>query len=170
MTGRPEPNEYADFYADYVRRADVDDIIPALTQQGKEAVQIIRSVPEDISKERREGKWSLREVVGHLNDAERVFIYRAFRFSRNDRQPLAPFEQDDYVREGNANQRTLSELLEEFSLLRGATVATFRHITPEIGMRRGSASGYEFTVRAMLYITLGHARRHLEIIRQRYGV
>ncbi len=170
MTGRPEPNEYADYYADYVKRADVDDIVGALEMQIEEVSSLIRRVPEEISRERRDGKWSVREVVGHLNDSERVFSYRAFRSSRNDTKPLASFEQDDYVREGGANERSLKDLLEEFAILRRATVATFRDITPEIGKRRGVASGKEMTVRAMLYVTLGHVRRHLEIIRERYSI
>jgi hypothetical protein len=169
MTGRPEPNEYAEYYADYVKRADVDDIIGALEVQIEETTNLIRRISEAVSKEHRDGKWSVREVVGHLNDSERVFSYRAFRFSRNDSTPLASFEQDNYVHEGRANERTLNDLLEEFAILRRGTVATFRHITPEIGTRRGTASGKEMTVRAMLYVTLGHVRRHLELIRERYG-
>ena len=168
MTGRPEPNEYAPYYADYVRHADTDDILTALQSQVDEVKAIVGRIPDTVTRDRQDGKWSLREVIGHLNDAERVFSYRAFRFSRNDKNPLASFEQDDYVREGNANQRTVNDLLGEFSLLRQATIASFRHITPEIAVRRGVASGQEMSVRALLYVTYGHARRHLEIIKERY--
>jgi len=170
MTGRPEPTEYASFYADYVKRADTDNVIDALEKQIGEVTSVIRRIPDSATLEHRDGKWSVREVLSHLIDGERIFSYRAFRFSRKDAQPLSGFEQDDYVREGNANARPTSELLEEFSLLRRATVATFRNITPEIGIRRGVANGAEISVRAMLYVILGHARRHMEIIKQRYGV
>lgn len=170
MTGRPEPTEYASYYADYVKRADVENIVEALEKQIDEVTAVVRRIPEEATTERKDGKWSLREVIGHLNDGERVFAYRALRFSRNDAQPLAGFEQDDYVREGNANTRAIADLLDEFSLLRRATVATFRHITPEIAKRRGIANGEEISVRALLYVTLGHTRRHLEIIKERYGV
>ena len=170
MTGRPEPTEYASFYADYVKRADVDNVVEALDKQIDEVVSVIRRVPDAETTERKDGKWSLREVLGHLNDGERIFSYRAFRFSRKDAQPLAGFEQDDYVREGNANDRPVPELLEEFTLLRRGTVATFRNITPEVAKRRGVANGAEISVRAVLHVILGHTHRHLEIIRQRYGV
>jgi DinB superfamily len=171
MTGRPEPNEYAPFYADYVRRADTDDIFSALQSQLDQVKLTVSHVPENLSAEHLDGKWSLREVVGHLCDAERIFAYRAFRFSRNDSQTLAGFEQDDYVREGDSNQRSMEDLVGEFSLLRHSTIATFRHITPEIAKRRGIANGAETSVRAFLYITYGHANRHLEIIRHhRYKI
>lgn len=171
MTGRPEAGEYADYYAGYVSLSKKeDDIVSALEKQVEELTSAVRRVPDEKTKERIEGKWSLREVLGHLCDAERVFSYRAFRFSRNDRKELQGFEQDDYVREGDANQRSVGELLEEFSLLRRSTVATFGHITPEIGNRRGTANGKEITVRALLYVMVGHVRHHVKIIQERYGV
>jgi uncharacterized damage-inducible protein DinB len=171
MTGRPEAGEYADDYAGYVSLSKKeDDIVAALEKQVEELTSAVRRVPDEKTKQRIDGKWSLREVIGHLCDAERVFSYRAFRFSRNDQRQLQGFEQDDYVREGDANQRSVGELLEEFSLLRRSTVATFGHITPEIGMRRGMANGKEITVRALLYVTVGHLRHHIGVIKERYGV
>lgn len=171
MTGRPDAEEYADYYAGYVSLAKKeDDIVAALENQVEELTSVIRRVSDEKTKERVDGKWSIREVIGHLCDAERVFSYRAFRFSRNDRKELQGFEQDDYVREGDANQRSVGELLEEFSLLRRSTVSTFGHITPEIGMRRGTANGKEITVRALLYVMVGHARHHVKIIKEKYGV
>lgn len=171
MTGRPESGEYANYYEGYVSLANnEDDIIAALEKQLEELTSTIRRIPDETTKERTEGKWSLREVIGHLCDAERVFCYRAFRFSRNDRKELQGFEQDDYVREGDANQRSVGELLEEFSLIRRSTVATFGHITPEIGMRGGNANGQPITVRSLLYVMVGHVRHHIKIIKERYGV
>lgn len=171
MTGHPETGEYSDYYEGYVGLArNEDDIIAALEKQLEELTSTIRRIPDDITKERIDGKWSLREVIGHLCDTERVHSYRAFRFSRNDPKELQGFEQDDYVREGDANQRSVGELLEEFSLLRRSTVATFGHITPEIGMRGGIANGQQITVRSLLYVMVGHVRHHIKIIKERYGV
>lgn len=170
MTGLPQATEYAEYYADYVKRAPEEDIIDALGKQLVETLAILRRVPDAKTTEHADGKWSVREVIGHLCDAERVFAYRAFRFSRNDSKELAGFEQDDYVREAHANERTIDDLLDEFALLRRSTIATFRNITPEIGLRNGLANGKKVSVRALLYIAVGHERRHVEIIRQRYGV
>lgn len=170
MTGRPEATEYAPFYADYVRRADTDDILAALQSQLDQLKLIVGRIPESETTEHRDGKWSVREVLGHLCDCERIFMYRALRFSRKDSTALPGFEQDDYVREGNANGRNVDDLVGEFSLLRHATIATFRNITPEIGMRQGPSNGHNTSVRAFLYITYGHASRHLEIIKERHRV
>jgi hypothetical protein len=170
MTGVPKPTEYAEYYADYVRRAPDENIIDALGKQLVDTLAVLRRIPDQDTTEHPDGKWSVREVIGHLIDAERVLSYRAFRFSLNDKTELAGFEQDDYVREAHSNERTVDELLDEFALLRRANLATFRRITPEIGMRTGVANGNPVSVRALLYSLLGHERRHVEILRQRYGI
>ncbi len=170
MTGLPQPNEYAAYYADYIRRAPEENIIEAMGLQLVETLAVIRRIPEEKTAERIDGKWSVREVVGHLCDAERNFSYRAYRFAHKDAAPLPGFEQDDYVREGKANERSTDDLLDEFALLRRATIASFKKITPEIGQRTGIASGNPVSVRALLYLTVGHERRHVEILRNRFGV
>lgn len=171
MTGRPEPNEYSDFHADYVRRALPEhNIVAGLERQLREVKELIARIPEEKTTEHPEGKWSVREVLGHLCDTERVHSYRALRISRNDRTPLPGFEQDDYVREAHSNERSVADLLEEFTLVRKGTIASFKNLTPEIGKRRGIANGREISARALLYITLGHADRHMEILRERYRV
>lgn len=171
MTGIPEPNEYAPFYAEYVSRSAMEqDIVTALQKQIEETAELVRKVAPEKTTEHIDGKWSLRETLGHLCDTERVFGYRAWRFAHNDKMELAGFEQDDYVREGWNNYREIDDLLGELSSLRAANASLFRRITPEIGLRGGIANGKYVSVRALLYITLGHERRHLEIIRERYGV
>jgi uncharacterized damage-inducible protein DinB len=170
MTGLPQPNEYFEYYGDYIRRVPDEDIIDAMCKQLVDTLAVFRRVPEEKTAEHIDGKWSVREILGHLCDAERNFAYRAYRFSRNDKGELPGFEQDDYVREGHANERTTDDLLDEFALLRRSTIAAFRNITPEIGLRQGVASGHPITVRSLLYLMVGHERRHVEIIRQRFGV
>jgi len=170
VTGLPQPKEYFEYYGDYVRRVPEDDIIDAMGKQLVETLAVIRRIPEEKTAENIDGKWSVREIVGHLCDSERIFSYRAYRFAHNDRNELAGFEQDDYVREGHANERTTDDLLDEFALLRRATIAAFRHVSPEIGLRSGVASGHPISVRALLYLTVGHERRHVEKLRQRFGV
>jgi hypothetical protein len=170
VTGLPQPNEYLEYYGDYIRRVSEEDIIDAMGKQLVETLAVIRRIPEEKTSEHLDDKWSVREIVGHLCDAERNFAYRAYRFSRNDTDALPGFEQDDYVREGNANQRATDGLLDEFALLRRSTIAAFRGITPDIGLRAGVASGNKITVRALLYLTVGHERRHVEILRERFGV
>ncbi len=170
MTGLPQPTEYAEYYADYIKRVPEENIVEALSMQLVETLALLRRIPEEKTTEHPDGKWSVRENIGHLCDVERVFAYRAFRFSMNDTKELAGFEQDDYVREGNANERTVDDLLDEFALLRRSTIARFRNITPEIGQRKGIANGKTMSVRALLYAAVGHERRHVEILSQRYGV
>ncbi len=170
MIGLSQAGEYSEFYADYVRRAPEEDVVHALELQLSETLSVFRRVSEERSQEHPDGKWSVREVMGHLCDTERVFAYRAWRFSRGDQKELQGFEQDDYIRDWNYNDRTLADLTEEFAALRRATIAQFRRITPEAAARRGKANGKEVSVRALLHITLGHERRHVELIRERYGV
>jgi hypothetical protein len=114
------------------------------------------------------GEWSIKEVVGHINDTERVFAYRALRISRADSTPLAGFEQDAYVRESNFGLRTLYDLLEEFALLRRANLLAFTKLTPDMLVRMGTASNNPVSVRALLYMIAGHVEHHLESLRVDY--
>jgi uncharacterized damage-inducible protein DinB len=171
MTGLPQPNEYAAYYSDYVSRASMEqDIIAALEKQLSVTTETLRRVPEEISAEHRDGKWSVREVIGHLCDSERVFAYRAACIARNDKTPMPGFEQDDYVREANFNEQPLDALLQLYAAVRRATVESFRNISENIAGRIGTANGQPVSARALLYITLGHERRHVELIQQRFGV
>jgi len=166
----PARDEYADYYADYVSRAQVPDLAEALESQRNETLAFVsRYSDETAGATRGTRNWSIKEVLGHLCDAERVFTYRALRFSRADVTALASFEQDDYVTAGNFNARSVESLKAEYSNLRKATVELWKGLSDEMKLRRGVASGKPVSVRALFHITLGHDSRHLEIMRQLEG-
>ncbi len=159
---RPDSSEYAPYYANYVRQVPEGDIQALLIAQVAQVQSLLHRVTEAQAEAApAPGEWTLKEIVGHLSDVERVFAYRAFRFARHDATPLTGFEQDDYVRAATYNTRTLADLLEEWTLLRQASAYFFRTLPPEDWLRRGQSSTVEFTVRAIAYILVGHANGHL---------
>lgn len=165
----PSPDEYAPYYAQYVRRVPQGDIFTILDEQILQFQQALGSLSDDDGLYRfGPDEWSIKEVVGHLCDCERVFTYRAFAFARSEVAALPGFDQEDYVREANYDRRTLADLLQELTTLRQATLLTFRTLTPEVSERRGTASGATVSVRALLYILAGHADLHLESLRTEY--
>jgi len=171
MLTRPERNEYGDWYVDYVARVPPGDVIDVLEKQSKEMLAFLKTLSEEQAEQPpAPGKWSVKQVIGHLCDGERVFTYRALRFSRGDQTPLPGFEQDDYVRESHANERKLADLAAEYEALRKATIAFFKSLSPETALRRGSASNAEVSVRALAYITAGHEQRHLELMKKQFGI
>lgn len=170
MTGVPQSNEYVSYYAKYISLVPEEDVVDAMSKQLVETLAVVKRIPDDKTADQSDGKWSVRQIVGHLCDGERNFAYRAYRFAHNDLAPLPGFEQDDYVREADSNQRSLDDLLDEFALLRRSSIAAFRRITPEIAMRTGIASNNPISVRALLYILVGHERHHVELLRKRFGV
>ena len=166
MMNRPERNEYADFYADYVSHVPDGSIEEFLLKQWDELVSVIQGVPEDeASKPPAPGKWSVKQVLGHLCDTERVMSYRLMRFARGDEKELQGFEQDDYVAAGDFNSRVRHDLMVEFKNIRGATIALVGSIAPEVEARTGMASGHPVSVRALAYIIAGHAQRHLNLMK-----
>jgi len=166
---RPHENEYAPFYAGYVALVPDGDVFETLARQ-PEALRTLLARLSTEQADFRPGpeEWSIKEVIGHINDTERVFAYRALRFARGDETPLAGFEQDDYVREAHFGARPLPDLMEEFDLLRRANVLAFRDLSREASLRQGTASGFAVSVRALLYIMAGHVAHHLESLRQDY--
>ena len=111
----------------------------------------------------------MKEIIGHLCDAERIQSYRALRFARGDQNELHGFEQDDYVREAQSDARSLSDLLDEFQAVRSSTVALLQSFPPDVGQRSGVANGAPVTVRAMAYIIAGHTQHHLDLLKERHG-
>lgn len=168
---RPEKTEYAEFYAGYVSLVTETDILSALQNQIAEAQNIFAGITEEKGDFRyAENKWTIKELLGHVIDGERVFSYRALRISRNDKTPLAGFEENSYVANSNFKNRTLADLLEEFSLLRRANVILFQNLSEASWSNTGTASDAEVSVRALAFIMVGHARHHLNVLRERYLV
>ena len=167
---RPEPSEYAPYQKTYLELVPEEDILQCLERQLPENIAVRESLPEsrgDYSY--APGKWTLKEVLGHIADAERVLSYRALRIARGDATPLASFDQDAWVRHAGCAQRTARSLLEEMRAVRQATLSLFRSLEPAALLRRGTTdTGNPFTVRAVPYIIVGHERHHLRIIRDRY--
>ena len=167
--GRPQASEYAPYYETYIRHVSDEDVQRALGAQIEATLATLRGVSEERSLLRyAPGKWSLREVVGHLCDAERVFAYRALRFARGDRKELQGFDQEPYVAAAHSDARPWAELLEELQLVRRTSVLLFRGFDDEAWQRSGVASGNEVTVRALGYTIAGHELHHMAIVRERY--
>lgn len=170
-SGRPEESEYAPFYARYVALVPGEDALPALEQQPQELRALAAAVPlERESFRYAPGKWSIRQVVGHMTDGERVFGHRAFCFSRGEQAPLPSFDENEYVARSPFEQVPLRELVDEFAAVRLANLAVLRRLSAEEWTRVGTASGKPVTVRALAYLMVGHPRHHLQILRQRYAL
>jgi hypothetical protein len=170
MLSRPERNEYADFYANYVSLVPDGSVEEFLLKQWDGLVAFLQTVPEDdASKPYAPGKWSIKQVLGHLCDTERVMSYRMMRFARGDQKELHGFEQDDYVAAGDFNSRVRHDLMVEFKNIRGATIALVGSISPADEVRMGKANGNLVSVRALAYIIAGHAQRHLQLVKKRAG-
>jgi hypothetical protein len=169
-TAYPGTDEYAPAFAGYVARiGSGENIVTALDDQLTHMLARLGGVPEARGDFRyATGKWTLKEVVGHLADTERVFAYRALRIARGDTIPLPAFDDQAWVAEMGAAGRTLSDMVEEFGLVRRASLALFRHLPAAAWTRRGIASDHPASVRALAYIMVGHARHHLEVVEARY--
>jgi uncharacterized damage-inducible protein DinB len=168
-SARPEPTEYAPFYETYVSLLPGKDVLGALDAQRVQMMQLFAGRSErDGNFRYAAGKWTVKEVLGHIIDAERIFTYRALRIARGDQKPLHGFEQDDYVRNSGSNDRTLLDLTDEFGLVRAASVSLLRSLPEEAWDRRGVASNNEVTVRALAFITAGHELHHRRILEERY--
>ncbi len=167
--GRPEETEYLAYYGKYVSLVPDNNILEVLSEQLDETLTLLRSVPEMRGGFRyAEGKWSVKELVGHMIDTERIFAYRALRFARNDRTPLPGYEQDDYIRNASFDACALADLAAEFESVRRSTLFLFKHLDGEAWRRKGVASEAEVSVRALAYIIAGHELHHRGILRDRY--
>ena len=166
---KPDPSEYAPYYGKYIGLVQGDDVLRALTDQIDKSLATLRGVSEEGSLKRyAPGKWSMREVAGHLIDTERIFAYRALRFARNDPTELPGFEQDDYIPAAHFDTRPWKDLLGEFDLVRRGNLCMFRGLDAEAWLRRGVASKCEISVRAAAYVIAGHELHHLRILRTKY--
>ena len=166
---RPQADEYATYYGNYISKVPEGDLLALLATQIGDTLKVLRGIPEARGTHRyAPDKWSIKEVVGHLCDTERIMSYRALRIARADATPLPGFEQNDYVPMGGFDARTLADLAEEFAAVRQATLHLFRHLDPAALMRRGTASGNPFTPRALAYVIAGHERHHVGILKAKY--
>ena len=166
---RPDATEFAPFYAGYVAEVPEGDVVAVLRDSGREIVAALGAIPESRGGFRyAPEKWSVREVIGHLIDAERIFGYRALRLARADATPLPGFEENDFVRQAGSDARTVADLVDELRAVRESTVHLFNSLSDEAWGRRGIVNGREVSVRALAYITAGHARHHLAVLRERY--
>lgn len=171
VLSRPSSSEYAPSHSGYVGAVPDGDVLALFERQGRETVALLRGIREEQSLHRyAPGKWSIREVVGHLIDAERVFTYRALTFARADEGPLPGFEENEWAAASNAHHRTLAELVEEFAAVRAASLALFRGLSQAEFARSGKASGHPVSVRGLAYVVAGHERHHVRILRERYGL
>ena len=166
---RPAPDEYAPYYGTYIRKVVDGDIVRTLKAQINETVGYLRGIPESRERHRYEpDKWSIREVIGHLSDSERIFAYRALRFARGDTTALPGFDQDAFVKGARLDDRTLPSLVAEYVAVRTASVALFDGLFPEEWARFGTASGKQMSVRALAWVIAGHELHHLEVLKTRY--
>jgi uncharacterized damage-inducible protein DinB len=166
---KPQPGEYNPYYEKYVSLVAPGDVLPALTSQWEETRAIFSSIPEDRGAYRyAPGKWSIKEMLGHVIDTERIMSYRALRIARGDTTPLPGFEQDDYVRNANSDRVSLASLIAEFDSVRRATTLMFENMDPEASTRQGTASTYPVSVRALAWIIAGHELHHRGILKQKY--
>ena len=166
---RPEPTEHVPYYARYIALVPESDAIPALENQLADALALLRSLPESKGDHRYgPDKWTIKEVVGHVIDAERVFAYRAMRFARQDSTELPGFDENHYVPAAESGRRALADLSTEWELVRRSNVLMFRGLPPGAWLRRGLANQSPISVRALAFIIAGHGRHHMGILRERY--
>ena len=168
---RPATSEYNPYYQKYVAGVPEGDLLETLQQQGAETVRLLRGITDEKSQYAyAPGKWTIREAVGHVTDAERVFTYRALAFARGDESPLPSFDENRWAEVSNATHRSIEDHVDDFIAVRASTLALFRGFTPADFARAGTASGNRVTVRALAWIIAGHERHHVTILRERYGV
>jgi len=166
----PTAEDYAPFYSDYIQRAaQRQDVFKALSQQIEELHATFDPLTDTQARYKpAPEEWSIKEVIGHVNDVERVFSYRLLRISRNDPTPLPGFEQDDYVREAAFDNVSVDDLVCEFEFLRRANILAIQHMSTEATERRGTASGMAVSAQALIYMLVGHVDHHMASLQEKY--
>lgn len=169
MTAAPDRTEAAEYYFTYINQVPAGDIVSILERQPTEMLELFDGISEERSRHRyAPDKWSIRQVLSHINDGERVFSYRALWFARGFDAELPSFDQNVAIETAAADDRSWRSHVEEFRAVRGASLTLFRSLPAEAWVRRGVASGNPFTVRALAYIVAGHMFHHAKILRERY--
>jgi hypothetical protein len=168
---RPTPNDYAQAFAGYVSLVPEEDILGALEEQSAETQKLLTSLDDGKAAHRyAEGKWSVKEVVGHVTDAERVFAYRALAIGRGETQSLPGFDENEYVRNADFDAWKIGDLAEQYALVRKSSIVMYRNFPDEAWTRRGISNGKPVLASALAWITVGHERHHMKIMRERYGL
>ena len=168
-SGRPETTEYAEYYGRYFGKIEGTDVVAVLEEQLPWAPSVLRGIDEAKADFRYEpGKWSIKEVIGHVIDCERVFSYRALSFARSDNTALPGFDQDQWAANANYSNLSLAKIIDEFEAVRRATILLFRHLDEAAWRRRGNADGKDMTTRSTAFVIAGHLQHHMEIIKTRY--
>ncbi len=166
---RPEAAEYPEYFNSYIGLIKGDDVVRLMESQILSMQAFLSEIPEDREDYTyEEGKWTLKEVLGHIIDTERVMSYRALRFARNDNTELPGFDEKMYVKYADFNKRSVYDLAHEFGLVRESNLALIRSFDEDALNRKGIANGKEVTVRALVYIIAGHTMHHMNVIRSRY--
>ena len=169
MNKKPTKKEYAAYYANYINQIVGDDILKILAQHTAKSIAFMNDIVEEKWDFRyAANKWSIKELYIHIIDTERIMTYRALRIARNDKTPLAGYEQDDYIPFSAAEQRSKASIIAEYEAVRQATITLFQNFTPEMWKRIGTASGWSISVLALAYIIVGHEKHHIKILKERY--
>jgi hypothetical protein len=168
---RPQQDEYGDYYEDYINLVESPNVIQALIQQGQKVYILIQQLSdEEASYRYADDKWSVKEIIGHLIDTERIMAYRALCISRGDQTSLPGYDHESYVEQGNFDQRSLQSLSTEYDALRNANISMFSSFTREQIFRKGTANGVSVSVRGLAFIIGGHEKHHLDILDQKYKI
>lgn len=166
---RPRADEHAEYFSRYISQVPDGDLVSMLREQAVETVTLLQDLtPAQANYAYAPGKWTIKQVIGHIIDGERVFVYRAMRFARCDSTELPGFDENAFVDNANFNERTLGDLLEELQVVRASTIQFAKNLDAEALTRRGSANGNGISVRALLYVVAGHERHHAKLLRERY--
>jgi uncharacterized damage-inducible protein DinB len=166
---RPAPAEYDPYYERYISLVKTDDIAATLQKQAQQTRDLLGKVSSEKAEFRyASGKWSVKEVLGHINDTERIMSYRVLRIARGDQTHIEGYEQDDYVTGGKFSRRTMDDLLQEFMTIRNATIQLIRHLDAETAERHGTANNKQISARAIVYVIAGHELHHRRILEEKY--
>jgi uncharacterized damage-inducible protein DinB len=166
---KPLESEYVAHYHTYISKVSGNDLVQVLNAGCENVIAFLQSIPSDKYGYRyAEGKWTIREVIAHIIDGERVFAYRALVFARNDKNALPGFDENEYAPQSNAETRSKESLIDEYMHLRKANIRLFESFTDEMALRKGIASGNEISVRALGYTIAGHEIHHMGVIKERY--
>ena len=166
---RPAKGDYGEYYQKYIDLVKGEDIFRILVEQNMDSQNVLNSFSESKGNYKyAEGKWTVKEVIGHMMDVERIFAYRALCIARGETNQLPGMDQDMYVSNGNFNKRQLFDLNYEYRLLRESNILLFGGFDKSVLQNKGTASGYEVTVLALMFMTVGHEKHHLNVLMERY--